>query len=501
MRKVFLYFGIVAVFCLTATVTATASETVHHDLQVRLQPATHSLQVSDSLSLDGAVAADQDGAYRFVIHAGLDPRVETQGWSLERLSGPVAAGFFGINATTETVPDNVPLESFRLVPDEGPAGRWSCPTAERSSTTRWQPQGEEYQRSFSETPGIIDDDGVFLAGTSFWVPTFGDGLMTFDLTVEGLEPPWDVVSQGRRSAHETDSGGSVTTAWQLEHPTEEIYLVAGPWHEYSRTAGEVEVFAFLREDDPALAQRYLDATARYLELYNNMLPAYPYASFALVENFWETGYGMPGFTLLGPRVIRFPWILTSSYPHELLHNWWGNSVYVDFATGNWCEGLTAYMADHLFAEQRGEGADLPPRHPQEVPRLRVGRRRLPADRVRLAPLRGLRGGRLRQEPDALPHAAPRGRRRGLPRGALAPSIASTASPAPPSPTSRRPSPRRPAVTGRPLFEEWVEAHRRAPRSRSSRRAPNRVLRARRRGGCRSTFGRSRMTTPTRFRSR
>jgi hypothetical protein len=118
----------------------------------------------------------------------------------------------------------------------------------------------------------------------------------------------------------------------------------------------VEVFAFLREDDPALAQRYLDATARYLELYDGMLPPYPYASFALVENFWETGYGMPGFTLLGQRVIRFPWILTSSYPHELLHNWWGNSVYVDFSTGNWCEGLTAYMADHLFAEQRGEGA-------------------------------------------------------------------------------------------------------------------------------------------------
>jgi hypothetical protein len=87
-----------------------------------------------------------------------------------------------------------------------------------------------------------------------------------------------------------------------------------------------------------------------------MLPEFPYGSFALVENFWETGYGMPGFTLLGPRIIRFPWILTSSYPHELLHNWWGNSAYVDLDRGDWCEGLTAYMADHLFAEQRGEGA-------------------------------------------------------------------------------------------------------------------------------------------------
>jgi hypothetical protein len=171
-----------------------------------------------------------------------------------------------------------------------------------------------------------------------------------------MQPPWDAVSQGQRSEHAILADGSRLTRWKLVHPTEEIYLVAGPWHEYARQADEVEVFVFLRDDDPTLAQRYLDATARYLVLYEGMLPPYPYASFALVENFWETGYGMPGFTLLGPRVIRFPWILTSSYPHELLHNWWGNSVYVDFETGNWCEGLTAYLADHLFAEQRGEGA-------------------------------------------------------------------------------------------------------------------------------------------------
>jgi hypothetical protein len=56
-------------------------------------------------------------------------------------------------------------------------------------------------------------------------------------------------------------------------------------------------------------------------------------------------------------VIRFPFILHSSFPHEILHNWWGNSVYLDPASGNWSEGLTAYLADHLVQEQRGRGAD------------------------------------------------------------------------------------------------------------------------------------------------
>jgi hypothetical protein len=335
--------------------TAATTDLVHHRLQVRLQPEAHTMEVVDGMTLEGALATDEDGAFRFVLHAGLNPRVDTPGWSLEPLTGPVEAGFFGINATTDTVPDNVTLKAFRLVPDPGVSGSvdliYGGKIFHQLATA-----GEEYQRSFSETPGIIDANGVFLSGTSFWVPSFGDGLVTFDLTVAGLQPGWEVVSQGRRSGHESGPDGTSTTTWSLEHPTEEVYLVAGPWHEYRRMAGEVEVFAFLRDDDPALAQRYLDATARYLELYNGMLPPYPYASFALVENFWETGYGMPGFTLLGPRVIRFPWILTSSYPHELLHNWWGNSVYVDFESGNWCEGLTAYMADHLFAEQRGEGA-------------------------------------------------------------------------------------------------------------------------------------------------
>jgi hypothetical protein len=117
----------------------------------------------------------------------------------------------------------------------------------------------------------------------------------------------------------------------------------------------VETLAYLHDRDDALAGKYLAATAQYLEMYRELIGSYPYRKFALVENFWETGYGMPTFTLLGHDIIRFPFIITSSYPHEILHNWWGNSVFVDYASGNWCEGLTAYLADHLLAEQRGAG--------------------------------------------------------------------------------------------------------------------------------------------------
>jgi hypothetical protein len=146
--------------------------------------------------------------------------------------------------------------------------------------------------------------------------------------------------------------------WDSPEPQEEVFLAAGPFTERTRPAGQgVEVQTFLRTADPGLADRYLAAAVEDLALYHGLLGPYPYAKFALVENFWETGYGMPSFTLLGAQVLRLPFILRSSYPHEILHNWWGNGVFVDPARGNWCEGLTAYLADHLFAEVDGRGAD------------------------------------------------------------------------------------------------------------------------------------------------
>ncbi|HMA76270.1 MAG TPA: M1 family aminopeptidase, partial [Candidatus Krumholzibacteriaceae bacterium] len=167
---------------------------------------------------------------------------------------------------------------------------------------------------------------------------------------------WDLVSQGAGVPVENEDGRTIVR-WECSKPAEEIYLISAEFYNYSRTSGGVNLMAYLRTRDDNLALKYLDTTERYMKMYSELIGPYPYSKFALVENFWETGYGMPSFTLLGEKVIRFPFILHSSYPHELLHNWWGNSVYVDFDNGNWCEGLTVYMADHLIKQQRGLGAE------------------------------------------------------------------------------------------------------------------------------------------------
>ena len=124
---------------------------------------------------------------------------------------------------------------------------------------------------------------------------------------------------------------------------------------------------------------------------------------------------MPSFTLLGPQIIRFPFILTSSYPHEILHNWWGNSVFVDYETRQLVRGADRLHGRPPHPGAARQGRRVPARHAAEVPRLREGRARLPAHRVPLAPQRRHRGRRLRQDADGLPHAAPADRRRRLPQ--------------------------------------------------------------------------------------
>jgi aminopeptidase N len=278
----------------------------------------------------------------FLLHAGLritapEPAVEEV-----RLGDP--ARFFGINASTT----EAPLKRYRVAwPGDGGTVRLRY---EGRFDFGLSDQKEEYTRGFRETVGIVSKEGVYLAGNGFWYPHAGRGLVEYDMEVTQPEG-WHVIGAGNGVSR--DERG--IARWESHGPVDEITLVGGPLVVYRDAAGPVETLVYLRHKDDALAAKYLQATAQYLEMYRGLIGPYPYGKFALVENFWETGYGMPSYTLLGPQVIRFPFILSSSYPHEILHNWWGNSVFVDYETGNWCEGLTAYMADHLIQEQRGRG--------------------------------------------------------------------------------------------------------------------------------------------------
>ena len=139
-------------------------------------------------------------------------------------------------------------------------------------------------------------------------------------------------------------------------PVTAIHFNAGPYFLAKQQVREgLMVYSMFFKEDQDLARGYLQAAADYLRHYEQEIGPYPYQHYVIVDNRLPTGYGMPTFTLLGQMVLRLPFIKDTSLGHEIVHSWFGNAVEVDYAKGNWCEGLTSFLADHAFREQKGEG--------------------------------------------------------------------------------------------------------------------------------------------------
>ncbi len=323
---------------------------VNHELNVSYQPSTSQVIVSNTISLPEEYLGK---SLEFKLHQDLKITTSQSGVHVELIRKNVAALDKGMDQEEFDGVGPVPIASYKLTLDKG-IKKFTLNYQGKINHVIEQ-KGEEYARGFSQSPGLIEPRGAYLSGGTYWIPSFGDEYVTYSLTTSSPKN-WRVVSQGKRTQNVEKEGRHIDT-WVVDTPTEEVYMIGAKFAEYEFDVGAVKAMAFLRSPDEALATKYLETTAQYMEMYRSLIGPYPYSKFALVENFWETGYGMPSFTLLGEKIIRFPFILHSSYPHELLHNWWGNSVYIDFDGGNWCEGLTAYMADHLISEQRGLGAD------------------------------------------------------------------------------------------------------------------------------------------------
>lgn len=321
----------------SAAGTGEAAFRVHHDLTVAVHPSGQSFSATDTITFTG----DLPPELAFRLHKGLSPSSATPEASLVRTIGPDESLF---EMYTVTLPAGLNKCTITY------GGRIYHPVAE----------GAAQARGIASTPGIISEEGVYLSGSSFWYPVFPVRLITFTLDIR-IPEAYDAVSQGERTIHETHNG-ETHVSWNSPELQDEIFLVASGFTLHAQTfsvpSGKVvSAMAYLRSDDRKLARKYLDATVQYVRMYENLIGEYPYRKFALVENFWETGFGMPSFTLLGPSVIRLPFIINSSYPHEILHNWFGNAVFPEYAQGNWSEGLTAYLSDHLLREQQGGASD------------------------------------------------------------------------------------------------------------------------------------------------
>ncbi len=211
--------------------------------------------------------------------------------------------------------------------------------------------GFDHYSISGSTEGIVNEKGVFFVYPTFWYPYIPDSLAKGKIVV--FTPmKYYVVSEGEHT-NET-LGGENTATFIIRYPMEYFDLVGGEFEPEIENFNGIKIGTFFTQENKELSSVYLRYIKKYIKLYEKLFTKYPFTKFYVVENFLQTGYGMPSFTLLGDRVIRLPFIVETSLGHEILHNWWGNSVYVDYSQGNWCEGLTVMFADYYYKELQSQ---------------------------------------------------------------------------------------------------------------------------------------------------
>lgn len=201
--------------------------------------------------------------------------------------------------------------------------------------------------------------GTFLPDSSGWYPYIAGKLASYRLSIELPAGQRGIVPG--QLIEESESNEGYHARFEFPSPTGGIDLMAGPYTVETRTmrsAGgkPIQLRTYFHPQITDLAPAYLDSVKEYIELYESWIGAYPFSEFSVVSSPTPTGFGMPTLTYLGIDVLRLPFIRSTSLGHEVLHNWWGNGVYPDYARGNWSEGLTTFMADYAYKERESPEA-------------------------------------------------------------------------------------------------------------------------------------------------
>ncbi|MBE9529981.1 MAG: hypothetical protein IMF00_01805, partial [Proteobacteria bacterium] len=230
-------------------------------------------------------------------------------------------------------------------------------TAADDSINLSVPGGKEiiisYEALFNQKgTNFIDKENVFLMDN--WYPR-PNVLVEYDLAV--TLPENFIATSESESVTIQKHGKTKTFDFKFNHPLDSLHLAASTRYVLKKDQyNNISIESYFFKEDAQLADTYIAYIKKYLAMYESMLTSYPYKRFAIVENMFPTGFSMPTFSLLGKQVVNLPFIVKTSLGHEILHQWFGNSIFIDFAFGNWAEGITTYLADYHYAALEGKDA-------------------------------------------------------------------------------------------------------------------------------------------------
>jgi len=145
-------------------------------------------------------------------------------------------------------------------------------------------------------PNCISPEGIMLLNS--WYPAI-DGLCRYKLSAE-IPEHLEAISESETTTVSIRNGRK-NIIFDFAHPLPGITLIAGAYVLRTEIFRGIALRTLFFVEDRELADNYLAHTKRYIELYESLLGPFPYKTFAIVENRFQTGYSLPTYTLLAPR--------------------------------------------------------------------------------------------------------------------------------------------------------------------------------------------------------
>ncbi len=308
---------------------------VAHDLKMRLDPTEHIIDATDIITFDGKGSVSKpivlvlSKAMKVLnlVEAGSNKLVS---YTEHPLEGGEDSPFKAVCFWIKGAQPKVIISYFGKIYDP----------VKEPGNLRFVAGGY--------TRGIIGEEGIYLGRGTGWYPDTWESMARY--RVEIITPaPYYAIAPGNFVGRRHEDGKTVS-CYDSGMAIDGLDVVGGRYAVSEKAVGDVTVRTYFNPEDAKLAPAYIDAAAAYIKRYSELLGPYPYNRFAIVSNFFPTGYGMPGYTLLGRNVIRRMHVQEYALGHEIVHDWWGNGVFVDWEKGNWCEGLTTYCANYYWLE-------------------------------------------------------------------------------------------------------------------------------------------------------
>lgn len=212
---------------------------------------------------------------------------------------------------------------------------------------------EEQRRGVS---GAVADplEGSYLPAYAAWIPDTGANHVTYRLHLR-IDGTHRAVATGRILS-ESKADGRFEAVFTADYPSEPPSLFIGPYTVEERVVDGTRIRTYFHEEIAGSADHYIAQSAEYIRLFADTIGPYPFDDFHIVSAPLPVGLGFPNMTYIGRTIVPLPFMRGRSLAHEVLHNWWGNGVGIDYATGNWSEGLTTFFADYGLAERQGPDA-------------------------------------------------------------------------------------------------------------------------------------------------